>query len=51
MVRKEIGRLKNKAKEENGKSENSGIDVFYVPKNSVIKKGDMIIDRFTPRFF
>ena len=51
VVRKEIGRLKNKAKEENGKSENSGIDVIYDPKNRVIKKGDIIIDRFTPRFF
>ena len=48
VVRKEIGRLKKKAKEENGKSENSGIDIIYDPKNRVIKKGDMIIDRFTP---
>ena len=51
VVRKEIGRLKKKAKEENSKSENSGIDVIYDPKNRVIKKGNIIIDRFTPRFF
>ena len=51
VVRKEIGRLKKKAKEENSKSENSGIDVIYDPKKRVIKKGDMIIDRFTPMFF
>ena len=50
-VRKEIGRLKKKAKEESGKSENSESVIIYDPKNRVVKKNDSIIDRFTPRFF
>ena len=37
-VRKEIGRLKKKAKEESGKSENSESVIIYDPKNQVVKK-------------
>ena len=50
-VRQEIGRLKKRAKEESDKSENSESNIIYDPKNRVVKKDGIIIDRFTPKFF
>ena len=51
MVRKEIGRLKKKVKDENDKAENVGVDILYDAKNRVITRNGTIIDRFTPKFF
>ena len=51
VVRREVGRLKKLAKDENNKSENSGVNITYDAKNRVVKRDNVIIDRFTPKFF
>ena len=51
VVRKEIGRLRKVAKDEKNKSGNANADITYDAKNRVVKRDDVIIDRFTPKFF
>ena len=51
VVRREIGRLKKKVKDENAKSENTGINILYDAKNRTVTRNGVIIDRFTPKFF
>ena len=50
-VRKEIGRLKKREREEKNKAENAGVNISYDPKNRVLLRDGNIIDRFTPKFF
>ena len=51
VVRKEIGRLRKKAKDEAGLAENTGTIVVYDPKNRIVTRDGVIIDCFTPKFF
>ena len=50
-VRKEIGRLRKRAKEEEEKSANTGTIIAYDPKNRVVTRDGVVIDRFSPKFF
>ena len=51
VVRKEIGRLRQREKDEKNKSENSGVDIKYDAKNRILTRDGVIIDRSTPKFF
>ena len=51
VVRKELGRLKKKVKDEKDKSENVGATILYDAKNRTVTRNGVIIDRFTPKFF
>ena len=51
VVRKEIGRLKKLEREEKNKAENSNANIRYDHVRRVLLKDDVIIDRFTPKFF
>ena len=51
VVRKEVGRLRKKAKDEMSKAENTGANILYDAKNRVVTRDGVIIDRFTPKFF
>ena len=50
-VRKEIGRLRKRAKEEEEKSDNTGAIIAFDPKNRVVTRNGVVIDRFYPKFF
>ena len=51
VVRKEIGRLKKRVKDENAKVENHGVEIVYDAKKRTVTRNGTIIDRFSPRFF
>ena len=51
VVRKEIGRLRKKAKDEKAKAENVGATIVFDAKNRTVTRNGVIIDRFTPKFF
>ena len=51
VVRKEIGRLRKKVRDENAKAENDGVNIVYDAKNRIVTRNGVIIDRFTPKFF
>ena len=51
VVRKEIGRLRKREKDEKAKPENARIDIKYDSKNRVLLKENIIIDRFSPKYF
>ena len=50
-VRKELGRLRKVAKDENEKADNEGCTIVFDHKNRVVTKDNVVIDRFTPKFF
>ena len=50
-VRKEVGRLRQREREEKAKPQNSGVQIVYDAKRRVLLRGDTVIDRFTPKFF
>ena len=50
-VRKELGRLRKVAKEENEKAANQGHKIEYDHKNRVVTRDGIVIDRFLPKFF
>ena len=50
-VRKEIGRLRKREKDEKAKSENAAVTIAYDPKNRVLLRNYIAIDRFSPKFF
>ena len=50
-VRKEVGRLRQREREEKNKPENNGATIVYDAKNRVLTRNGTIIDRFTPKFF
>ena len=51
MVRKEIGRLRKRERDEKNMPKNTGVNLSYEGKNRVLLKYGIIIDRFTPKFF
>ena len=51
VVRKEIGRLRKRVKDEKAKSENEAANIVYDAKNRTVTRNGIIIDRFTPKFF
>ena len=51
VVRKEIGRLIKREKEEREKAENVTANIEYDRKNRVLLRNGIVIDRFTPKFF
>ena len=51
VVRKEIGRLRQKERDEKNKAENTNVEIKYDAKNRVLTRDGIIIDRFTPTFF
>lgn len=50
-VRKELGRLRRREKEERDKPENQGTNIKYDAKERVLLRDGVIIDRYTPNFF
>ena len=50
-VRKEVGRLRQREREEKTKPQNNGVQIVYDAKRRVLLRGDTVIDRFTPKFF
>ena len=50
-VRKELGRLRKVAKDENEKAENSGCTIVFDHKNRVVTRDNVVIDRFMPKYF
>ena len=51
VVRKEIGRLRKRERDEKNKPENTSVNISYDGKNRVLLRDGIIIDRFTPKFF
>ena len=51
VVRKEIGRLKKKVKDEKAIPENQGVEIVYDAKKRTVTRNGTIIDRFSPKFF
>ena len=51
VIRKETQRLRNKAREEQEKPSNIGVQILYDWKRRVILRDDVVIERFAPRFF
>ena len=51
VVRKEIGRLRKREKDEKEKPDNARVDIKYDGKNRVLLRDNVIIDRFSPKFF
>lgn len=51
VVRKEIGRLRKREKDEKDKPDNAGVNIVYDNKNRVLLRDNVVIDRFTPQFF
>ena len=49
-VRKELGRLRRREKEERDKPENQGTNIKYDAKERVLLRDGVIIDRYTPNF-
>ena len=50
-VRKEVGRLRQREREEKNKAENQGVSIVYDAKQRILTRDGTIIDRFTPTFF
>ena len=50
-IRRETARLRKREREEREKAETAGVNIIYDWKNRVLTRDDVIIDRFTPRFF
>lgn len=50
-VRKELGRLRKREKEERDKPENQGVNIKYDNNERVLLRDGLIIDRYTPSFF
>lgn len=51
VVRKELGRLRKREKDEKNKPENAGTNIVYDYKKRVLLKDNIVIDRFSPMFF
>ena len=50
-IRKELGRLRKRAYDEKNKPDNSDATIEYDPKNRVVTRNGLVIDRFYPKFF
>lgn len=50
-VRKELGRLRRREREEREKSENQGTNIRYDSRERVLLRDDVVIDRYAPTFF
>ena len=50
-IRKELGRLRKRAYDEKNKPDNSDATIVYDPKNRVVTRNGIVIDRFYPKFF
>ena len=49
-IRIELGRLRKRAYDEKEKPENVGATIAYDPKNRVVTRNGVVIDRFYPSF-
>ena len=50
IVRKEIGRLRKREKDENNKAKSTGHTIKYDPKMRVLLRDNIVIDRFKSTF-
>lgn len=50
-VRKELGRLRKREKEERDKPENQGVNIKYDSEQRVLLRDGIVIDRYAPSFF
>ena len=50
-IRKELGRLRKRERDEKYKPENEGVNIFYDKQRRVLLRDGLVIDRYAPSYF